>query len=117
MLGEEHQQRSFLQQLVYYAERINAVGLLLMGFAFAMILLPFTLVYNAENGYQNREYARCQYRASPANVVASLIAMFVVGGVLVILFTIHEWKYAKYPIMPKRVMNRALLCAVAIDFR
>lgn len=42
--------------------------------------------------------------------------MFCVGGVLVILFTIHEWKFAKYPIMPKRVLNRTLLCAVAIDF-
>lgn len=54
-MGKANERNTLWRQTVYYAERINALGLLLMGFAFAMILLPFTLVYNAENGYQNRE--------------------------------------------------------------
>lgn len=100
LLNQRVEHTSIWRQGVYYLQRINALGLILMGFSFALILLPFTLVYNAENGYKN----------------PSLIAMFVVGGVLFIVFCLHEWKMAKYPIMPRRVLNRTLLCAIVIDF-
>jgi hypothetical protein len=42
--------------------------------------------------------------------------MFVVSGALFILFTIWEWKFASHPVMPKRVLNKALFCSIAIDF-
>jgi cytochrome c oxidase assembly factor CtaG len=42
-------------------------------------------------------------------ILARIIAMFVIGAVLWFLFIGYEWKLAKYPIMPKRVLNRSLV--------
>lgn len=42
--------------------------------------------------------------------------MYVIGAVLWIVFIGYEWKFAKYPIMPKRVLNRSLICSCIIDF-
>lgn len=75
---------------------INGFGLLLMGFAFGCILAPFTLVYNAEGGYTN----------------PSMIALLVVGGLLLIAWAVWDGYFARYPIMPRRVLNRTLICAV-----
>jgi hypothetical protein len=75
---------------------INGFGLLLMGFAFACILAPFTLVYNADGGYKN----------------PSMIALLVVGGFLLIGWGVWDGFFARYPIMPKRVLNRTLICAM-----
>lgn len=78
---------------------INGFGLLLMGFAFACILAPFTLVYNADGGYKN----------------PSMIALLVVGGLLLIGWGVWDGFFARYPIMPKRVLNRTLICAMWVD--
>ncbi|WWC63938.1 uncharacterized protein I303_106544 [Kwoniella dejecticola CBS 10117] len=100
-LGQEDgPKKSFTQMFVYYCEMIDVLGLLLMGFAWAMLLLPFTLYASAKNHWKN----------------PSLIAMFVVGGILMICFTIWELKYAKHPIMPRRILNRSLICSCVIDF-
>lgn len=76
-------------------------GLILMAFGWALLLLPFSLYSSAIGGYSN----------------PSLIAMFVVGGVLLILYAVYELKFAPFPSMPKRVlMNRTFIVAVIIDF-
>jgi hypothetical protein len=46
----------------------------------------------------------------------SMIALLVVGFILLISFAMYEWKLAPYPIMPRRIANRALVCACIIDF-
>jgi hypothetical protein len=35
--------------------------------------------------------------------------MFVVGGLTMIAFFTWEWRYARFPLMPKRVMNRTMV--------
>jgi hypothetical protein len=44
-----------------------------------------------------------------------MIALLVVGVLLLVATAMYEWKYAPYPIMPRRVANRALICACLID--
>lgn len=85
---------------MYYWSQIDAFGLLLIGFSFVCLLSPATLSTTAKGGYTN----------------PSLIAMYVVGGVLFFAFLAWEFFFAAYPIMPKRVMNRTFLCCIAIDF-
>lgn len=79
---------------------VDALGLLLLGFGFALLLLPFSLYTGAENGWRN----------------PSIIAMITVGGVLLIIFGIFEYYYAPYPAMPLRILNRTLVCSIIIDF-
>ncbi|KAJ7903673.1 major facilitator superfamily domain-containing protein [Mycena olivaceomarginata] len=92
--------QSFIQLGIHYWRLIDAFGLLLLGTGFTLILLPFTLYTNADNGWKN----------------PSLIAMFVVGGILLIAFGAWEFKGASHPIMPRRVLNKTFLCCIAIDF-
>ncbi|WVQ89262.1 hypothetical protein IAS59_003015 [Cryptococcus gattii] len=100
LMGQMVERRPFFATCLYYARRIDAVGLLLMGFAFGCILSPFTLYTTAKGGYKN----------------PSLIALLVVGGVLFISFCLWEWKMASHPIMPKRVFNRTFICCLLIDW-
>lgn len=79
---------------------IDAFGLILLGFAFSLLLLPFSLYSYAENGFRN----------------PSMIAMVVVGGILLIIHVVYEIKFAKYSLLPKRVLfNRTFVCSVIID--
>ncbi|ODO06152.1 hypothetical protein L198_01384 [Cryptococcus wingfieldii CBS 7118] len=79
---------------------MDAFGLLLMAFSWALMLLPFTLYKTADKGFKN----------------PSLITMFIVGGLLQISFIVWEWKFASHPLMPKRILNRSLICFCIIDF-
>ncbi|WRT66816.1 uncharacterized protein IL334_003779 [Kwoniella shivajii] len=92
--------KSITAILLDYARKIDAVGLLLLGFAFGCILTPFTLSSTAIGGYAN----------------PSMIALLVVGGILFIATIVWEWKFASHPIMPLRIFNRTFICAVGIDF-
>jgi len=47
-------------------------------------------------------------------LTASLIAMFVVGGVLLIAFGLWEWFGTSHPIVPRRILNRTFVCCVII---
>ncbi|WWC59437.1 uncharacterized protein I303_101993 [Kwoniella dejecticola CBS 10117] len=98
--GETQPKKTLLQLIIKYAREMDAFGLLLLTFAFGCILSPFTLNSTAKGGYTN----------------PSLIALFVVGGVLFILFCAYEWKVTAHPIMPLRIMNRTFICSCAIDF-
>ncbi|RMJ17491.1 hypothetical protein CDV36_002846 [Fusarium kuroshium] len=78
---------------------IDIIGLIILGFAFSLILLPFTLAKTAKGGWGN----------------ASIIAMLVVGFVLLIVFVLFEMYLAKKPLMTKRIIkNRTFLAAVTI---
>ncbi|KAH7166578.1 major facilitator superfamily domain-containing protein [Dactylonectria macrodidyma] len=78
---------------------IDIIGLIILGTAFSLILLPFTLAEDADGGWGN----------------ASIIAMLVVGFVLLILFVLFEVYLAAKPLMTKRILkNRTFLAAVTI---
>ncbi|PWN51464.1 MFS general substrate transporter [Violaceomyces palustris] len=92
--------RSFFQLVREFAIQIDLFGLLLLGFAWSLIFLPFTLAKNAKGGYDN----------------PSMIAMLCVGFVLLIGFGIWEKFFARVPMMPKRILtNRTFQMAVTID--
>ncbi|GKT97081.1 siderophore iron transporter [Colletotrichum tofieldiae] len=79
---------------------IDAFGLILLGFGWSLLLLPFSLKTYAEHGWRNQ----------------SLIAMMVVGGILLIAYVVYEIKWAKVPSAPRRlVMNKTFLMAIVID--
>ncbi|KAH9926641.1 uncharacterized protein BXZ73DRAFT_102896 [Epithele typhae] len=91
--------QSLARKFIASWNTIDALGLLLIGFSFAMLLLPFTLSTIAKDGFRN----------------PSLIAMFVVAGILLISTVIWEWKFAPHPIMPRRIWNRTMMCCVFMD--
>ncbi|KAM0372132.1 hypothetical protein ACHAPK_004702 [Fusarium culmorum] len=78
---------------------IDIVGLVLLGFAFSLILLPITLAKSAKGGWNN----------------PSMVAMIVVGFVVLILFGLYEYFLAPKPMMTKRILqNRAFIAGVII---
>lgn len=78
---------------------IDIIGLILLGFAFSLILLPFTLAKGSQGGWSN----------------PSMIAMIVVGFVCLIIFVLFEAFLAPKPIMTKRILkNRAFIAGVII---
>jgi hypothetical protein len=81
------------QRTVDAVHAVDAVGLLLFGFALALLLTPATLEQLAKGGYKN----------------PSLIAMYCVGGVLFIAFVVWDTRYARSPIFPRRLVNRTFV--------
>ncbi|KAF2015192.1 MFS general substrate transporter [Aaosphaeria arxii CBS 175.79] len=78
---------------------IDIVGLILLGFAFSLILLPITLAKSARGGWTN----------------PSMIAMIVLGFVILVLFILFEAFLAPKPLMTKRILqNRAFIAGVII---
>jgi MFS family permease len=78
---------------------IDIVGLIILGVAFSLILLPFTIAKSAAGGWAN----------------GSIIAMLVVGFVLLIGFVFFEMYVAPKPLMTKHIINnRTFLAAVTI---
>ncbi|KAF4981720.1 hypothetical protein FZEAL_2522 [Fusarium zealandicum] len=78
---------------------IDILGLIILGTAFALILLPFTLAPGSKGGWSN----------------PSMIAMIVIGFVLLIAFVLFEIYLAPKPLMTKRILkNRTFLAAVVI---
>lgn len=88
------------KKLKHNLDEIDAVGLLLLGFGWALLLLPFSLKTYAKGGWKN----------------PSLISMMVVGGVLLICYVVYEIKWAKMPSAPRRlVFNKTFVMAIVID--
>ncbi|KAK9461516.1 uncharacterized protein V1516DRAFT_622153 [Lipomyces oligophaga] len=79
---------------------VDGLGLLLMGFGFSLLLLPLSLYSSAQNGWKN----------------PSLIAMFVVGGVLLFAFVAYEIWFSPFPLFPKKDWNRTFISAVVLNF-
>ena len=97
--------------------QIDAVGLILLGAGWALVLLPFTLYKSAKGGWGNGR-TRLPLPLSWLDAIRpldSIIAMLVVGGVLLLFFVFYEMKWAEHPLMPLRVLNRTFLCCVIID--
>lgn len=91
---------TWTDKLVHNLHEIDAFGLLLLGFGWSLLLLPFSLKTYAEHGWRNQ----------------SLIAMMVVGGVLLIAYIVYEIKWAKMPSAPRRlVFNKTFIMAIIID--
>ncbi|KAF9489910.1 drug:h+ antiporter [Pleurotus eryngii] len=83
------------------AAQLDLIGLALLGTSVALILLPLTLSENAKGHWKN----------------ASMIAMIVIGGVLIPVFFMYDWKLAKYPVVPARLLkNRSVVGASLIGF-
>lgn len=79
---------------------IDLVGLILLGFGFALVLLSFNLAKTAKGHWSN----------------PSMIAMLVVGFVILGLFAAFEVFVAPKPIMTRRIFkNKAFICALVVD--
>lgn len=79
---------------------IDLPGLILMGFAFSLILLPLSLAENAKGGWNN----------------PSMIAMEVVGWVILGIFIVFEIFLAPNPIMAKHIIkNKVFLLALSAN--
>lgn len=93
--------KAYWQLLKTSLIEIDAFGLVLLGLAFSLILLPCSLYSYAEGGWKN----------------PSMIAMEVFGGIFLISYVIFEVFFAPFPLLPKRVLvNRTFICCVIIDF-
>lgn len=98
---EERPKKTFLQVVWESAIQMDAFGLILMGFGWALLLLPFSLQPYAKDGWGN----------------PSLIAMLVVGPVLLVVFAIYEFFFTPFPLMPRRILyNKTFVSSVLINF-
>jgi MFS family permease len=76
---------------------LDVVGMLLLGGAFSLILIPLTLASKVEGGWTN----------------GRLIAMIVLGVVCLVLFPIWESqpKLARHPLIPMHLLRSRTFCA------
>lgn len=100
-LEDERAKLPFFTQLKSTLQQLDAMGLILLGFGWSLLLIPFSLSTTAVGGYKN----------------ASLIAMFVVGGILLLAYVAYEYFFALFPTAPRRLLkNKTFVTAVIIDF-
>lgn len=93
--------KSLPQQTLEVISQLDVVGLVLIGTSVALILLPLTLAENASRGWNN----------------PSMIAMLVISCVLFPAVGPWEFKFAKYPVVPKRfITNFTVVGASLIGF-
>ncbi|KAF5366833.1 hypothetical protein D9758_006517 [Tetrapyrgos nigripes] len=79
---------------------IDAFGLILLGFGWSLLLIPFSLKTYAKGGWSN----------------PSVIAMMVVGGIFIICYVLFERFLAKVPSFPSRLLkNKTFIMAIVID--
>ncbi|KAJ3529722.1 hypothetical protein NMY22_g8881 [Coprinellus aureogranulatus] len=91
--------RTFAQKAVSTAQKLDILGLALLGTSVALILLPLTLAKSAKNGWKN----------------PSMIAMEVIGCVLLPVYFVYSAYFSKYPVVPKRFLaNRSVVLACLI---
>ncbi|GAA5992982.1 hypothetical protein JCM10908_000783 [Rhodotorula pacifica] len=96
----EIEQKSLREKCVSAFHELDTIGLILLGFGWSLLLLPFSLSAYAKGGYNN----------------PSLIAMFAVGSVCLIGYGFWEAYGAKFPSAPARILkNRTVITAIIID--
>ncbi|KAI7160113.1 hypothetical protein KC349_g3722 [Hortaea werneckii] len=79
---------------------IDLFGLILLGFAFALILLPLTLARSATNGWANPSFP----------------AMIVCGFAILIGFICYEALLAPKPVVTRKLLtNKTFMLAIGID--
>ncbi|KAJ7510037.1 major facilitator superfamily domain-containing protein [Mycena galericulata] len=82
------------------AEELDAVGLLLIGASISLTLLPLSLVQTHYGGHKRR---------------SGMLSMFLLGIILIPIFALWDFKWAKYPVLPVRfVVNRSVVGASLI---
>ncbi|KAI0819605.1 drug:h+ antiporter [Trametes gibbosa] len=92
---------SVLKRVWLFAEQLDLVGLILLGGAIALILLPMTLAQRAKGQW-----------SSP-----SMVLMLVAGWIMLPLFALWDGRYAKRPVIARRFLtNRTVVCAAWIGF-
>lgn len=79
---------------------IDIIGLIILGVAFSLILLPFSFATSYAQGWSNPK----------------IIAMLVVGFVLLIVFALYEKFLSPNPVMSQRIMNNRTFIASVIIF-
>lgn len=77
-------------------------GIILLGGAFALILIPLTLASKVKDGWGN----------------GSVIAMLVIGFVLLVIFPLWESrkKVAPRPLIPLHLFNRTFCAGCGLGF-
>lgn len=79
---------------------LDLFGIILLGFAWSLILLPLSLAEDASGGWTN----------------PSMIAMLVIGFVILLFFAGYESFLAPKPLMTRRILfNKAFMLALAVD--
>ncbi|KAK7689671.1 hypothetical protein QCA50_007466 [Cerrena zonata] len=95
------QKLTIVQRLWRFTEQLDLIGLVFLGAAVALILLPLTLSQTASSGWKN----------------PSIIAMLIVGVILLFVFAAWDFKFAKKPVVAWRFMrNRSVTAAAWIGF-
>lgn len=79
---------------------IDIIGLIILGVAFSLILLPFSIAKSKAGGWDNPH----------------IIAMLVVGFVLLAGFVLYEKYLSPKPVMSKRIMNNRTFAAAVVIF-
>ncbi|EAU93687.1 ferrichrome-type siderophore transporter [Coprinopsis cinerea okayama7 len=104
LIKDDGEKKPVLQSMLDTANKLDVVGLFLLGACVALILLPMTLSRVLGKGWQ-----------SP-----SMIATICVGGALIPVYLIWEAKFTKYPVIPRRfLLNKTVVIACligALDF-
>ncbi|KAJ7273294.1 hypothetical protein C8J57DRAFT_1506822 [Mycena rebaudengoi] len=96
-----HSQKTYIQRLVDTAEELDAIGLLLIGTSISLILLPLSLVQHAKG----------------KGIASGMIFMFLLGIILIPIFAMWDFGWAKYPVIPRRfVVNKSVVGASVIGF-
>ena len=99
--------------------QLDLIGLVLLGAAVALILLPLTLAETAKDHWKNRK-RKFFFPTSWVNStvhVASMIAMLVIGCVLLCLFAVWDLRFASRPVIaPRFLRNRSVVFASLIGF-
>ncbi|GAA6031357.1 hypothetical protein JCM8097_005620 [Rhodosporidiobolus ruineniae] len=94
-------EKSLYQRIRLAWSELDGFGLLLLGFGWSLLLLPFSLKSTAQGGYSN----------------PSLIAMFVVGAILLPGYAAWEYFGANFPSTPRRlIFNKTFITCIIIDF-
>lgn len=110
---------SFIRSVWEMTQKFDVIGLLLLGTSVALILLPLTLAGKAKGGWSNRTTPHLLL-VLMLNIfcwTASMIAMLVVGIVVLPIFAAWDFRFSKYPIVPRRfLINRSIMFASGIGF-
>ncbi|PIG84632.1 siderophore iron transporter [Aspergillus arachidicola] len=98
--GRDIPHEPWVQSVRRILDEIDALGLILLGFGWSLLLLPLSLKTYADGGWRDH----------------SLIAMMIIGGLLLITYVSYEVKWARVPSAPRRlVFNKTFTMAIIID--
>ncbi|KAJ7685349.1 drug:h+ antiporter [Mycena polygramma] len=103
-IASDRPNKTYMQSFLDTAEELDAVGLLLIGASISLTLLPLSLAKHT-TGWGDG---------------AGLLPIFLLGIILIPVFGIWDFRWAKYPVIPFRfVVNRSVVGASligALDF-